>query len=343
MKKLLTLFACSMALTVQVQAQTCCGASTTAPEVTTGFYTTTQIGRTSNTPAPTLATSASTDLPTVEYLVTKRNRAALDGTGVPDTTGGGGDVIVGADADGIFAPADMGRYGVNLYWGDTFDITAVGYDLGVIQNLADSLLNGMNSGGRPCCSLFPILASVVGEPAIAGFCDSMNNAGIYGSSNINGMNEVLEIFDVFTEGELSIGSITSTLELINANGNRIGTDCGGTGVINFLSYGISRSAKYGYDVEGTIAVQRLSDVSRFMVFPNPANGDQVQVYFTTDQVVDLNINVVNMTGQTVYQTTLGQVHGNTNVSLPVAELPAGIYTIELTDGHSNQTQQLVVR
>lgn len=343
MKKLLTLLACSMALTVQVQAQTCCGAGTTAPEVTTGFYTTTQIGRTSSTPAPTLATSPSSDLPTVEYLVTKRNRVAMDGTGVPDTTGGGGDVIVGADADGIFAPADMGRYGVNLYWGDTFDITAVGYDLAVIQNLADSLLNGTNSGGLPCCNLFPILASVVGEPAIAGFCDSMNNAGIYGSNNINGMNEVLEIFDVFTEGELSIGSITSTLQLINANGNRIGIDCGGTGAINFLSYGINRSAKYGYDVEGTIAVQRLSDVSRFMVFPNPANGDQVQVYFTTDQMVDLNINVVNMTGQTVYQTTLGQVQGNTNVSLPVAELPAGIYAIELTDGHSNQTQQLVVR
>ena len=245
MKKLLILFACSIALTAQVNAQTCCGTGTTAPEVTTGFYTTAQIGRTSPTPAPNLSVNASTDLPTVEYLVTKRNRVALDAMGMPDTTGGGGDVIVGADADGIFAPADMGRYGVNLFWGDTFDIVAVGYNLPVLQNLADSLLNGINSGGTPCCNLFGILAIAVGEPAIAGFCDSMNNAGIFRSNDISGMNEVLEIFDVFTEGELSIGSITSTLGLINTNGSSIGTDCGGTGANNFLFYGLNRNAKYG--------------------------------------------------------------------------------------------------
>jgi hypothetical protein len=297
----------------------------------------------STTPAPTLAVNSSSDLPTVEYLVTKRNVAAVDGTGMPDTTGGGGDVILGADADGIFRPADMERYNITLADNDTFDLTAVGYNLPVIKNLADSLLNGKNASGNDCCSLFGLLALVTSEPAIAGFCDSMNSAGIYTAQDINGMNEVLEIFDVFTEGSMSIGNITSTLALINSNGTYISTECGGTGANNFLDYGINRNAKYGYEVGQAIAVRQLSDVSLFMVFPNPANSEAVQVYFTTEKTVDLQINLVDAMGRTVYQAAANGVLGDINTSIPVGNLAPGMYIVELSDGYSNQTQKLMVR
>lgn len=348
MNKLFTLTILSVLLSVfaySATAQnTCCATTTTAPEVTTGFYSTAQIGRTSMTPAPVLSVQATTDLPNTEYLITKRNRPAMTSAGVVDTTGGGGDIILGADADGIFRPADIARYGVNLYWGDTFDIIAVGYDLAALQLLTDSLLNGTNSSGTPCCDLFALAAGPAGKPEIKGFCDSMNNNGIHTAADVNGLNEILVIFDVFTEGELSVGAIISTLNLINSFGSIFPVECGAAGANNFLFYGINRSAKYGYDVEGTIAVQKLSDVSRFMVFPNPnTQGTATQVYFTTDQTVDLHINVINSVGTRVFQQTLGSVSGNINTEIPTQNLPAGLYIVELTDGHSSQTQQLIVR
>lgn len=346
MKKLITLAASGLlaiAFNAQVTAQTCCTGATTAPEITTGFYAVGKIDGNTNTPAPTLSVNPSADLPTTEYIVTKRGTLAIDGTGAADTTGGGGDVILGADADGIFMPNNMTRYGITLANGDIFDLTAVGYDLPVIKNLADSLLNGSESNGTPCCNLFNVIAIVVGEPAIAGFCDSMNNAGINSSADINGMNEVLEIFDVFTEGSMSIGNITSTLQLINENGNVISTECGGTGAVDFLSYGINRNSKYGYEAGNTIAVRQLSDVSVFMVFPNPANDDQVNVYFTTKKTVDLNINLIDAMGRTVYQAAANGVLGNINAEIPVADLAPGLYIVELTDGYSNKTQKLIVR
>lgn len=342
MKKLATFFAACLMTATTVDAQTCCTPNTVAPEITTGFYTTSQIGGNVNTPAATLATQNSADLPTIEYIVTRRNTPALDDTGVPDTTGGGGDVIIGADVDGIFMPDNMGRYGVTLNPGDTFDLTAVGYDLPVIKELADSLLNGVSPGSGPCCGLFGVMAIVLNEPAIAGFCDSVNNAGIYNSTDINGMNEVLSIFDVFSSGQTSMGSLVSTLNLINSNGTQISTDCGGTGANNFLSFGINRNAQYGYDREGTIAVQKLSDVSLFMLFPNPANDGVVNIYFTTQKEVDLTINLFDALGQRVHHQTLGNVSGDFNTAIPVNNLAAGMYYVELTDGHSNQVLKVVV-
>ncbi len=344
MKKLLTLMAsslCLLAFNTQITAQTCCAGSTTAPEITTGFHGI--VGLNVFTPTPSLSVTGSADLPTTEYIITKRGTVAVDGTGAPDTTGGGGDVILGADADGIFIPSDVARYGITLADGDIFDLTAVGYSLPIIKNLADSLLNGRNANGNPCCDLFTLLAAFTGEPAIAGFCDSMNNAGIFSSADISGMNEVLEIFDVFTEGSMSIGNITNTLALINQNGSVITTDCGGTGANNFLSYGINRSATRGHEIDESIAVRQLSDVSVFMVFPNPANEDNVNVYFTTKKSVDLNINLIDAMGRTVYQTAANGVLGNISATIPVANLAAGLYIVELTDGYSNQTQKLIVR
>jgi hypothetical protein len=346
MKTLLTLATSILFLliaTSQMMAQTCCGANTTAPEMTTGFYTTGKIDGNTNTPAPNLAVMASSDLPTTEYIVTKRNTVAVDGAGAPDTTGGGGDVILGADADGIFMPNMMTRYGITLVNGDTFDLTAVGYDLDVIRELADSLLNGKNANGNDCCDLFVLMAAFIGEPAIAGFCDSMNNAGIFSSADINGMNEVLEIFDVFTEGTMSIGNITNTLGLINDNGNFISSECGGTGAANFLSYGINRNATYGYEAGNTIAVRELSDVSVFMLFPNPANTEAVNVYFTTKKTVDLTINVVDAMGRVVYQAAADGVLGDISTTIPVGNLASGMYIVELTDGYNNKTQKLIVK
>lgn len=343
MKKLATLFAACLMTATTVDAQTCCTPNTVAPEITTGFYTTSQIGGSTNTPAATLATNASADLPTVEYIITKRNQPALDDTGAPDTTGGGGDVIIGADTDGMFMPDNMGRYGVRLNAGDTFDLTAVGYDLAVIQELADSLLNGFSPGSGPCCGLFVIMAQALQEPAIAGFCDSVNNAGISNSTQISGMNEVLTIFDVFSGGQTSIEAFISTLNLINSNGTFISQDCGGTGANNFLSFGINRNAKYGYDREGTIAVQKLSDVSLFMLYPNPATKESVNIHFTTTKEVDLNINLFDALGQRVHHQTLGNVSGDFNTTIPVNNLAAGMYYVELTDGHSSQTHKVIVK
>jgi len=349
MKKLVTLFVASSLLLLgntTFAQNTCCTGTVVAPEVQPGFYTPNQIAPTDSTPVAPMAVQASSELPNTEFLVTKRGVAAVmpDGSGgwVADTTGGGGDVVIGADADGIFTPNDMGRYGVTLAPDDTFDVTAVGFDLDQIKNLADSLLNGTTSTG-PCCQLFVIMASVIGEPALAGFCDSVNQAGINDANDIHGMNEVLTVFDAFATAQISVPSLISTMELINQYGNFISVECGGAGAGDFLPYGVNKTKRYGYDVVGPIAVQKISEVSLFMMYPNPTEAGNVNVYFTTSKQVDLSINVVDALGQRVFSKTLGSVSGNFTAQIPTENLNAGMYFVELTDGENSTTKRLIVK
>ena len=121
----------------------------------------------------------------------------------------------------------------------------------------------------------------------------------------------------------------------------ISTNCGGQGANNFVPYGINKAKRYGYEI-GTVSVRELSDVSVFFMYPNPTTNGEVQVYFTTQKAIDLTVNVYDALGQRVYTNTLGNVSGNFNTQFSTADLPAGIYNVELTDGHSNKMTKLVV-
>lgn len=339
------------AWTINAKAQNkcCSGASTQAPEITGGFYGT-DIPIDENTPGISLSISNSTDLPVVEFLITKRGELAKNGQGTPDTTGGGGngafsgDVIVGtSDFSGVFKPMDKSRYGVSLAIGDTFDITAFGYDLNIVKKLADSLLIGESDSG-PCCGLFVVMAAALQTPSVAGFCDSANTKGIFTAADINNMSDVITIFDVFSTGDASVASVVSIFQVMNSNGFFISTQCGGIGANNFMPYGVNKNKKYGYRVGDAVAVRSLSAVSSFVIFPNPAGASEVvNAHFTTSKQVDLNINVYDALGQRVYAQTLGEVSGNFSTQIPVSNLTSGVYMIELTDGYNQQVQKIVVR
>jgi sugar lactone lactonase YvrE len=76
------------------------------------------------------------------------------------------------------------------------------------------------------------------------------------------------------------------------------------------------------------------------VTPNPAT-DQAIVTFENLNPVNTTLRVINMLGQNVYTQQLGQQQ-NGNVSIPVKELPSGIYLVSVQSGSQVATQQVVV-
>ena len=117
----------------QVPTTACSGV--TAPRITNGIHPTPING---STPAPVL-TQQTVGLPNTEYLVIKKGTCARDNNGNCDTTNGGGDVIIGTDADGIFNPGQMNRYGVTLLAGDTFYIIPFAYNLSQLRQFVNLL------------------------------------------------------------------------------------------------------------------------------------------------------------------------------------------------------------
>lgn len=328
----LAFLALAFAQTAMAQSTTC---SATAPSIENTFHAT-PIGGTIWTPAPNLTTAA-VNLSNVQYVVTKWNTPALDDAGNVDTTGGGGNVIIGADADGIFDPSTMSRYGISLVAGDTFEVTAVGFNLSQVKTIVNKLLTGTTSTGATCCQVINIL------PGAAGFCDSLANAGITSQNDVNSIVEVINVFDAFSTRQLSVEDLIASMATVNAQGSSavFPTECGRNDLP--ICYGINSSSRTKYVASTTIAVQRLSEVANFMVFPNPTDKGFVNVVVETSATTDLSVRVYSLLGEMVAENNMGQVTGQTTVTVATNHLAAGMYLVELTDGKSRQTQKLIVR
>lgn len=327
-------FAALQSSALFAQSTSCSGV--TAPE-TTNTFDSVAVGGTIWTPAPTITTAA-VGLNNTEFVVTKWGVPARDGAGNIDTTGGGGNVIIGADADGIFDPSTMSRYGISLMAGDTFEVTAVGYNLSQVKTIVTTLLNGtIPATGATCCAVINAL------PDAGGFCDSLSNAGIAGANDVNSIIDVIEVFDAFSARQLSVEGLIASMATVNTQGTSsfFPTECGRN--LLPICYGINKNRRQKFVASSTIAVQRLSEVSNFIVFPNPTDKGFVNVMVETQTSADLSLRVYNLLGEMVSENNMGNVTGQVTLTVSTNQLAAGMYIVELTDGKNKQSQKLIVR
>lgn len=319
------------------QAVATCGA--TAPEVQTGLSTIQPGGTIWTTPPPIqVQASPTTTFTHVEYLITKRGRRAMTTSGgtTPDTTGGGGDVILGATATGNFNPGTVSRYGVRINAGDTFDLTAVGYKLQQIKDLSNKIFTGRTVVGATCCALINAVSTDA-----RGFCDSLRAAGYDGQEDINGLQDVIALFDAFSPKEVSVAGLIANMQTVNGYQSSLPNECGKNDLP--VCFGINKNARYGYVASNTVAVEELSANTNFMLFPNPAENGFVNVLIDSKNTADIRLSLYNTLGEQINTQVLNGLNGQTTLSLETNTLNAGIYFVELTDGTSRQTRKLLVR
>jgi len=89
-----------------------------------------------------------------------------------------------------------------------------------------------------------------------------------------------------------------------------------------------------------LAVDELSNVSTLNLFPNPASNN---VFVELDLVnkADVQIRLLNVTGQIVMTKALGETQSN-KVELSTTKLPAGVYMMQFTIGSENVTKKLII-
>lgn len=82
-------------------------------------------------------------------------------------------------------------------------------------------------------------------------------------------------------------------------------------------------------------------VNSFSVYPNPANSNAT-IAFDLNEVADVQINVVNMMGQTVYTNTLSGVAGPQNLQLNADNMANGMYFVNLQINGQIVTKKLTI-
>jgi len=321
------------------QAVTACD-NKTAPEVTPGMSST-LVGSTVWTSPPPMD-QAAVGLANTEYLIVKVGTCALDSARVAcDTTAGGGDVIIGASATGNFDPASVSRYGESISAGDTFALVAVGFDLSQIRGLVNQIYTGTTPApiNAPCCSIFNLV------PEAVGFCDTLVAQGIGDQNDVTGLKDLLTVFDAFASAQLSVEGLLSYMAEINSptySSLLASNGCGTLTDGKLLCYGINPNKRYMYKASPTVAVEQVEGFSGFAMFPNPTSGD-VTVRFDVETATDMTLNIYNALGSKVSSQNLGTVVGEQISNAPTSGFAAGMYMVELTNGHNSQTVKLIVR
>ncbi|MBC7554385.1 MAG: T9SS type A sorting domain-containing protein [Taibaiella sp.] len=78
------------------------------------------------------------------------------------------------------------------------------------------------------------------------------------------------------------------------------------------------------------------------LYPNPAT-DETNLYFNLGQSEPVNISLMNMAGNKIYEHVLPQCpEGRHKVALPVASFPAGIYIVNLSVAGMHKSIKLLV-
>ncbi len=95
---------------------------------------------------------------------------------------------------------------------------------------------------------------------------------------------------------------------------------------------------------GTVlGIQQLSENTSFGIYPNPANGD-THIDFTLGKAQNVNIDVYDMLGQTVFSDNMGMASGGHHViTIPTSNLSAGTYLVRFATDKAVITRKLAVQ
>lgn len=82
--------------------------------------------------------------------------------------------------------------------------------------------------------------------------------------------------------------------------------------------------------------------SGMKMYPNPAT-ESVNITFSSEEGANAVLSVMNLMGQTVYNMDVEVNEGYNFVTLPVNQLPAGIYMVNIKSNKGTTTQKLIVK
>ncbi|BAO76234.1 T9SS-dependent choice-of-anchor J family protein [Winogradskyella sp. PG-2] len=93
-------------------------------------------------------------------------------------------------------------------------------------------------------------------------------------------------------------------------------------------------------VAQALSVEEVSGIDSIKIYPNPAK-DNINIAFEASNG-DYNIIVTDMLGRTVINKSYEGLYGNQNIQLPISQLNAGYYIMNIDDGTAAYSTKFIV-
>lgn len=86
-------------------------------------------------------------------------------------------------------------------------------------------------------------------------------------------------------------------------------------------------------------IEENVELTALKIFPNPTS-DIVNISFNNNSINDVEVSLINLVGQTIFQTTS---QGQTQLAIPVSDFNAGIYYVILNNGNESIKEKLIIQ
>ena len=126
-----------------------------------------------------------------------------------------------------------------------------------------------------------------------------------------------------------------TLILIGPDGKIKNADIWPISGVSTFENAITAAGGSAALVEHTCELAELNDLSiaDVQVYPNPSNGE-FNIEFNTTNNSSMSIEVYNLVGAKVWNSTVASTTGTTNVAISLGDVEKGAYLLKLTAGDS---------
>lgn len=264
-------------------------------------------------------------LPNTEFAIVLNDSISNDSLGF---------AIIGTNTTGQIVPSNWG-----LSVGDSFHIAAVSYDLQQVKLIVDGVLNNYVSSptlSMSCCNL---LSGVI----YPGLCDSLHQAGITDSSQVNNLNDVLTFIKIMFNappGALSLNGLIATFSGLNSPAlSNFG--CTNNANICYAVDSIPTSYDH-YVITTSVQHQKIEDQPslQLSLSPNPFKHS-IHAQIATPTTGEHQITILDAMGRPVYQSTKDWTKGSQALQLNLNQLPSGMYYLQVANHHSLQTQKII--
>ena len=89
-----------------------------------------------------------------------------------------------------------------------------------------------------------------------------------------------------------------------------------------------------------LSIEEVSGINSIKIYPNPAN-EFINIAFDGSNG-DYNITIADMLGRTVITKSYEDLFGSQNIELPISQLNAGHYIININDGNGSYSSKFIV-
>jgi hypothetical protein len=93
-----------------------------------------------------------------------------------------------------------------------------------------------------------------------------------------------------------------------------------------------------------VATQDILQIESLFINPNPINsGDNLNVNIDLNERVKMSLQIIDITGKTVYNQLLKATEGNNEINIDSQTLNRGMYFLKLSSENGVTTQKFVIQ